>query len=33
MDLKETVDMHTKKLEQHDKELVELRKCGKNVDN
>lgn len=26
MDLKETVDMHTKKLEQHDKELVELRK-------
>lgn len=33
MDLKETVDMHTKKLEQHDKELVELRKRGKNVDN
>lgn len=25
MDLKETVDMHTKKLEQHDKELDELR--------
>ena len=25
MDLKETVDMHTKKLEQHDKALIELR--------
>ncbi|UNM90545.1 hypothetical protein [Vagococcus sp. CY52-2] len=25
MDLQETVDMHTKKLEQHDKALIELR--------
>lgn len=34
MDLQETVNMHTKKLEQHDKELIELReKNAKEIES